>query len=139
MKRATLGALLVIAIALAAGFGAYAATTGDDDDPKAGGTPVGHRFDHVSKCRAEDPNCLARIDGREGDSTNDPVPAGGGAAGSCLVGTNCEDTPETPTKAEETLEEPGTGTTPSASLGMCAEEAPDCVDAAVTTTTGGEE
>lgn len=134
MKRATLGALLVIAIALAAGFGAVAATTGHDDEPKTGGTPVG-----LSKCRSDDPNCLARIGGEEGDSVGDPAPSGGGAAGSCLVGTNCEDTPETPTKPEDTPEESDTATTPSASLGMCAEDAPDCVDTPVTTTSGGEE
>lgn len=130
MRRATLGAILVVAIALAAGFGVHAATTGDDDEPKVGGTPVG-----LSKCRAEDPNCLARIGGAEDGSVGDPVPGGGGAAGSCLVGTTCEDTPETPTKPEEA----GTGTTPSSSLGMCAEDAPDCVDTAVTTTSGGKE
>jgi hypothetical protein len=57
-------------------------------------------------------------------------------AGSCLVGTNCEDTPETPTKPEDA----GTGTTPSSpSLGVCAPDTPDCVDTEVTTTSGGEE
>lgn len=127
MKRATLGAILVIAIAIAAVLGVYAATAGDDEKPKAGGTPIG-----LSKCRADDPNCLARIGGQDGD----PEPSGGGAAGSCLVGTNCEDTPETPTKPEDT----GTGTTPvSPSLGVCAPDTPDCVDTAVTTTSGGEE
>ncbi len=133
MKRATLGAILVIAIAIAiaAVFGVDAATTGDDDEPKAGGTPVG-----LSKCRAEDPICLARIGGQDGDSGGDPAPSGGGAAGSCLAGTNCEDTPETPTKPEDT----GTGTTPiSPSLSVCAPDTPDCVDTAVTTTSGGEE
>ena len=131
MKRATLGAILVIAIAIAAVFGAYAATTGDDDKPRAGGTPIG-----LSKCRADDPNCLARIGGQEGDSVGDPEPSGGGAAGSCLVGTNCEDTPETPTKPEDA----GTGTTQSSpSLGVCAPDTPDCVDTEVTTTSGGEE
>ena len=94
MKRAALGAILVIAIAITAVLGVSAATTGDDDRPGAGGTPIG-----LGKCRAEEPNCLARIGGQEGD----PAPSGGGAAGSCLVGTNCEDTPETPTKPEETV------------------------------------
>ncbi len=134
MKRSTLGALLVIAIAIAAGFSAYAATTGDDNEPKTGGTPVG-----LSKCRSDDPNCLARIGGVERDSAGDPEPSGGGAAGSCLVGTNCEDTPETPTKPKDTPEGYDTGTTPSASLGMCVENAPDCVDTPLTTPTGGEE
>ena len=97
MKRAALGTILVIAIAIAAVFGVYSATTGDDDEPRAGGTPIG-----LSKCRADDPNCLARIGGQDGDTVGDPAPSGGGAAGSCLVGTNCEDTPETPTKPEET-------------------------------------
>lgn len=127
MKRATLGAILVIAIATAAVFGVYAATTGDDDEPGTRGAPIG-----LSKCRADDPNCLARIGGQEGD----PAPGGGGAAGSCLVGTNCEDTPETPTKPDDD----GTGTTPLApSLGVCAPDTPDCVDTEVTTTPGGEE
>ncbi len=131
MKRATLGAILAFAFAIAAGFGTYAATTGEDDESKAGGTPVG-----LSKCRAEDPNCLARLGGQDGDSGGNPAPSGGGATGSCLVGTNCEDTPETPTKPEDT----GTGTTPtSPSLGVCAPDTPDCVDTAVTTTSGGEE
>ena len=133
MKRASLGAILVIAIVVAAGVGVSAVTTGDDDEPRPGGTPVG-----LSKCRADDPNCLARIGGKEGDITDDPAPAGGGAAGSCLVGTNCEDTPETPTRAEDTPEGPGTGTAPSDSLGMCVEDAPDCADISVTTTSGGE-
>jgi hypothetical protein len=130
MKRATLGAILVIAIAAVAGV--YAATTGDDDEPGAGGTPIG-----LSKCRADDPNCLARIGGQDGDPTGEPDSSGGGAAaGSCLVGTNCEDTPETPTKPEDE----GTGTTPVApSLGVCAPDTPDCVDTQVTTTPGGEE
>jgi len=67
MKRAALGAILVIAIAIAAVLGVYAAT---------------------------------------------------------------------PTKPEDT----GTGTTPiSPSLGVCAPDTPDCVDTAVTTTSGGEE
>jgi hypothetical protein len=131
MKRATLGVILVIAVAIAAVFGAYAATTGDDDGPGAGGTPIG-----LSKCRADDPNCLARIGGQDGDPAGEPESSGGGAAGSCLVGTNCEDTPETPTKPEDT----GTETTPiSPSLGVCAPDTPDCVDIEVTTTSGGEE
>jgi len=130
MKSATLGAI-VIAIAIAAVFGAYSATTGDDDKPRVGGAPIG-----LSKCRADDPNCLARIGGQEGDSVGDPEPSGDGAAGSCLIGTNCEDTPETPTKPEDT----GTGTTQSSpSLGVCAPDTPDCVDTEVTTTYGGEE
>ena len=131
MKPATLGAILVIAIAIAVAFSVYAATTGDDAKPKAGGTPIG-----LSKCRADDPNCLARIGGQDGDPSGEPEPSGGGAAGSCLVGTNCEDTPDTPTKPEDTE----TGTTPvSPSLGVCAPDTPDCVDTSVTTTSGGEE
>ncbi len=131
MKRATLGAILVIAIAIAAGFGVYAAIAGDDDEPNAGGTPAS-----LSKCSADDPNCLARIGGKEGNSAGDPEPSGGGAAaGSCLVGTNCEDTPETPTKPEDS----DTATTPSTSLGVCAPDTPDCVDTSVTTTSGGDE
>ena len=127
MKRATLGVILVIAIAIAAVLGVSVATTGDDDRPGAGGTPIG-----LGKCPADDPNCLARIGGEEGD----PAPSGGEAAGSCLVGTNCEDTPETPTRPEDS----GTETTPiSPTLGVCAPETPDCVDTEVTTTSGGEE
>lgn len=124
MKRATLGAILVIAIAAAAGFAMVAATTGDDDEPNAGRTPIG-----LSKCREDDQNCLARIGADEGD------PAGGGAtAGSCLVGTNCEDTPDTPTKADEKSEDPGAG--PATSLGVCAPDTPDCVETTVMTTSG---
>ena len=133
MKRVTLAAILVIAIAITAGFGAYAATTGDDDTPKAGVTPIG-----MLKCRADDPNCLARIGGQDGDMAGDPDTQGGGAAGSCLVGTNCEDTPDTPTQGETTPTEPGTGTEPPTSLGVCAPDTPDCVDTAVTTTSEGE-
>lgn len=124
MRRASLGAILVIAIAIAVFLGAATATTGDDDEPKAGGAPIG-----LSKCRPEEPNCSARIGGQEGD----PQPSGGGAAGSCLVGTNCEDTPDTPTKPEDT------DAGPSSSLGMCAPDVPDCVDTVVTTQSGGEE
>ncbi len=131
MKRVAVGAILVVAVAIAAGFGSHAATTGDDDEPRAG-TPAG-----LSKCRADDPNCLARIGGKE--TPGDPDVQGSGAAGSCLVGTACEDTPETPTQGEITPIEPGAVTTePSAALGPCAPETPDCVDSADTTTSGGE-
>ncbi|MSO94402.1 MAG: hypothetical protein EXQ81_01250 [Thermoleophilia bacterium] len=131
MKRVALGAILVIAIA--AGFGAYAATTGDDDTPKAGVPPIG-----LLKCRADDPNCLARIGGQDGDVTGDPDAQGGGAADSCLVGTNCDDTPETPTQSEGKPVEPETGTEPPTLLGACAPETPDCVDTATTTISEGE-
>jgi len=123
----------VIVIVIAAGVGAYAATTGDDNTPKAGVPPIG-----LLKCRADDPNCLARIGGQDGDETGDPDAQGGGAAGSCLVGTNCDDTPETPTQGEITPVEPETGIEPPTSLGACRPETPDCVDTATTTTSGGD-